>query len=381
MAQQNNDDEQDRSLPASPRRLERAREEGRVARSRELATCLVLVAGSLVLVAAGPQLALEFGRLLRGALRFGRDAAFSASAPIERLAAIAGDALLLTVPLLGVLALAALAGTVAVGGWVFSGSALGADFNRMNPLRGLANLLSANSLVELCKAIAKAVLVTAVACLVFKAAGAQLAVASRSAVESASAAVGATMSAGFLALAASLALIAAIDVPIVFWRHARDLRMTHRELRDESRESEGDPQVRMRVRSMQREMARRRMMAAVPKADVVVTNPSHYSVALSYRDGMPAPLVVAKGAHEIALRIRSVAEANGVAVLQSPPLARALYRHAELGEPIPPALFDAVAQVLAWVYRLRSAARGDAAPPASPSIEVPPELAVEEDPQ
>lgn len=377
---QSNDDEQERSHPASPRRLERSREEGRTARSRELATCLVLLAGGLALAVSGPQLAQDLGRLLARSLQFGRHAAFSEGAPLERLGAVAADALLLLAPLFGALALAALAGTVAVGGWVFAAGAVGPDFSRMNPARGLANLFSINSLAELCKALAKAALVTAVALLVFDFARADIAGASRAAVESAAAGVSGTLTACFLALAASLALIAAIDVPFVLWRHARDLRMTRQETREESRESEGDPQIRMRVRSLQREMARKRMMAEVPKADVVVTNPAHYAVALAYRDGMRAPRVVAKGAQRIALHIRRIAEENGVAVLESPPLARSLYRHAALGAPIPHGLYDAVAQVLAWVYQVRSARHGGGAPRSPEPIDVPAELAVPEEP-
>jgi flagellar biosynthetic protein FlhB len=379
--------DQERSQPASQRRLERAREEGRTARSRELTTCLVLLAGGLAFAASGPQLMRDLGRLLARSLQFGREAAFSSSAPVERLGAFAADALLLLAPLFGALALAALAGTVAVGGWVFAANAVSPDFSRLSPARGLANLFSVNSLAELCKALAKAALVTAVALLVFNFARAEIVSASRAAVESAAAGMSGTITTGFLALAASLALIAAIDVPFVLWRHARDLRMTRQETRDESRESEGDPRTRMRVRGLQREMARKRMMTEVPKADVVVTNPAHYAVALAYRDGMRAPRVVAKGAQRIALHIRRIAEENGVAVLESPPLARALYRHAPIGAPIPHGLYDAVAQVLAWVYQLRAArqggaqdaARGVAPQPPGP-IDVPAELAVPEDP-
>jgi flagellar biosynthetic protein FlhB len=371
--------EQERSQPASPRRLERAREEGRTARSRELTTCLVLLAGGLAFAASGPQLMRDLGRLLARSLQFGREAAFSGGAPVERLGTFAADALLLLAPLFAALALAALAGSVAVGGWVFAAAAVSPDFGRLNPARGLSNLFSINSLAELCKALAKAALVTAVALLVFNFARAEIVGASRAGVEGAAAGMSGTITAGFLALAASLALIAAIDVPFVLWRHARDLRMTRQETRDESRESEGDPQTRMRVRGLQREMARKRMMAEVPKADVVVTNPAHYAVALAYRAGMRAPRVVAKGTQLVALRIRQLAEESGVAVLESPPLARALYRHAPLGAPIPHGLYDAVAQVLAWVYQVRGPRQGHAEPRAPGPIEVPSEFAVPED--
>lgn len=372
--------EQERSQPASPRRLERAREEGRTARSRDLATCMVLLAGGLALAATGPQLVQDFGRLLARALRVDHRTAFSASAPLERLSEVSADALLAIAPLLGAIVLAAVAGSVAVGGWLFSSAAASPDFNRLNPARGLGNLFSVNSVVELGKSLAKAALVTGVAWLVFALVRPELIGASRAEVEGAAASISATLAGGFLALAASLALIAAIDVPFVLWRHARDLRMSHQELREESRESEGDPQLKMRVRSLQRDMARKRMMAEVPKADVVVTNPAHYAVALAYREGMQAPRVVAKGTQLTALRIRRLAEESGVAVLESPPLARALYRHAALDAPIPRGLYDAVAQVLAWVYQVRRAREGGGEAQVPGPIEVPADLAVPEDP-
>ncbi|MGQ0509178.1 MAG: EscU/YscU/HrcU family type III secretion system export apparatus switch protein [Betaproteobacteria bacterium] len=376
---QSDDNEQERSQPASARRLERAREEGRTARSRELATFAVLLAGGAALAILGPQLAQGTGRLLARSLRFDHRTVFSDGATLERLGTAVTEALLLYGPLLGALALAALAGSLSVGGWMFAAGAASPDFGRLNPARGLSNLFSVGSVVELCKALVKACLVVAVALLVFDYARPQLALASRAAVEGAVAGVTWTLTAGFLALAASLALVAAIDVPFVLWRHARDLRMTLRETRDEARESEGDPQIRMRVRSLQREMARKRMMTEVPKADVVVTNPAHYAVALAYHAGMRAPRVVAKGAGQIALSIRRVAHESGVAVLESPPLARALYRHAALGAPVPHGLYDAVAQVLAWVYQVRGAGRDGAAPAAPGPIEVPAALAVPED--
>jgi flagellar biosynthetic protein FlhB len=244
----------------------------------------------------------------------------------------------------------------------------------------LSNLFSFNSLAELCKALGKSALVAAVGLLVFNAFGPELLGAARAPVEHAAAGLTGTMVAGFLALSASLAVIAAFDVPFVLWRHAHDLRMTREEMREESRESEGDPRIRMRVRSLQREMARKRMMSEVPKADVVITNPTHFAVALAYREGMRAPRVVAKGAEGIALKIRELAAAHGVPLLEAPMLARALYRHAPLGAAIPPGLFDAVAQVLAWVFQLRrSRETGAAAPHAPERVEVPQELAVLED--
>jgi flagellar biosynthetic protein FlhB len=165
-----------------------------------------------------------------------------------------------------------------------------------------------------------------------------------------------------------MVIVVAVDVPFQLWNHARRLRMSRDELRREAKETEGDPQIKARIRSLQREAARKRMMAEVPKADVVVTNPTHYAVALSYRENsMRAPRVVAKGQHLTALRIRELAKDNWVPVVEAPPLARALYRHTELGDEIPETLYTAVAEVLAYVFQLRRfEAEGVGAPPLPP---------------
>jgi flagellar biosynthetic protein FlhB len=181
------------------------------------------------------------------------------------------------------------------------------------------------------------------------------------------ASLGSLVVTGFFALVVGLVAIALLDVPYQLWHYHHGLRMSREELREEQRESEGDPQLKARVRSMQRETARKRMMAAVPGADVIVTNPTHFAVALEYKEGrMGAPRVVAKGAGLIAQRIREIGVANAVPVLEAPPLARALYRHAELGAEIPPALYAVVAQVLAYVYQVRRHRRGSGPAPVAP---------------
>jgi flagellar biosynthetic protein FlhB len=180
----------------------------------------------------------------------------------------------------------------------------------------------------------------------------------------------------FMAVAGSMLVIVAIDVPFQLWNHSRQLKMTKEEVRQEAKETEGDPHVKARIRQLQREAARRRMMAEVPKADVIVTNPTHYAVALRYQEGrMGAPQVVAKGAALLAQRIRELGEENRVPILEAPPLARALYRHAELGQEIPAKLYTAVAEVLAYVYQLRRyRTHGGTAPETPRELPVPPEL-------
>jgi flagellar biosynthetic protein FlhB len=254
-------------------------------------------------------------------------------------------------------------------GWLFSFKPLMPDWGRIDPLRGLTRILSWHGVMEMLKAIAKTVVVGGVAAwVIWHNSGAVLSFAAEP--------LGAGMAhlvqllgTSFLIMAGSMAFVVAVDIPVQIWDHERKLRMTREEVRQENKETEGDPQVKAHIRSQQREMARRRMMAEIPKADVVVTNPAHYAVALRYQNGaMRAPRVVAKGAHLLAARIRALAEEHDVPVLEAPPLARALYRHAELGDEIPATLYTAVAEVLAYVYQLRRHRQVGAPMPKPPEL-------------
>jgi flagellar biosynthetic protein FlhB len=279
-------------------------------------------------------------------------------------------------PVLGVLFVAALVSPMLLSGWLVSSKSLAPDFARLNPVRGLGNIFSATGLAELTKAIAKVLLIFGVAVwVVLGQTEATMGLAGEP-LPAAIAHGGRILGMCFLAVVGSLALIAALDVPFQIWHHRSKLKMSREDLRREAKEQEGDPQVKAAIRSQQREMARKRMMAAVPTADVVVVNPTRYAVALRYDDAtMRAPRVVAKGMHLIAGRIRELAEEHRVPVLQAPPLARALYRHAEIGDEIPAPLYAAVAEVLAWVFQLRRhASHGGAAPAAPAAIAVPVEL-------
>jgi flagellar biosynthetic protein FlhB len=250
------------------------------------------------------------------------------------------------------------------------------DAGRLSPTRGLGQILSRHGLGELAKAIVKALVIAAAAAGFLWSSRDALATLGMLALEDALAALGALVLHALGWLAAALALVAAVDVPLVLWRHYSRLRMTAEEYKREARESEGDPQLKARVRSLQRERARKRMMAEVPKADVVVTNPTHFAVAIAYRDGtMRAPRVVAKGTELVAAAIRALASEHGVPILEAPPLARALHHTTEIGEEIPAALYNAVAQVLAWVYQVRRWRAGGGAEPAAPeALDVPAEL-------
>lgn len=354
----------ERTEPASPRRLEQAREDGQVARSHELSTFMVLGAGCLALWLLGGQLLAGFKRLTARGFEFDHAAALLSDAMLMRLSESGGSALFILLPVLGVVLAAALVSPTLLNGWLFSAKPVQPDFSRLNPLNGLGRIFSMNGAMELAKAVAKALVVALVAvAAVWQQRDTLLALGAEPV---AAGPVHAAQLIGWIALmvVGGLGLIAAVDVPFQVWQHHRKLRMTRDEQRREAKESEGDPHVKARIRSLQREAARKRMMAEVPKADVVVVNPTRYAVALSYRENtMRAPRVVAKGQHLLAARIREIAEENGVPLLEAPPLARALYRHAEIGQEIPEALYTAVAEVLAYVFQLRRSGRQVAAPP------------------
>jgi flagellar biosynthetic protein FlhB len=344
----------ERTEPASIRRREQAREEGQIARSRELSTLVLLLAAGGGLWFMGAGLTDKLSGLMRHGMQLDRALAFDTDLMLLRLKESSVDVLLAFSPLLLLLVLAGIASALLLNGWLFSFKPLLPDWGRIDPLKGLARILSWHGVIEMLKAIAKTMVVGGVAAwVIWSNSGAVLSLA----VEP----LGAGMAhlvhllgSSFLIMSASMALVVAVDIPVQIWDHERKLRMTREEVRQENKETEGDPQVKAHIRSQQREMARRRMMAEIPKADVVVTNPTHYAVALRYQDGeMRAPRVVAKGAHLLAAHIRELAEQHQVPILQAPPLARVLYRHAELGDEIPAALYAAVAEVLAYVYQLR----------------------------
>jgi flagellar biosynthesis protein FlhB len=370
------DSDLERTEPASSRRLEKAREEGQVARSRELSTFLLLFAGGAGSWWFGGHAIVEFRGWLARALTFDPRLAFDTSLATDRLTGFAGDALLIIAPLLLLLLAAAMFSPLLLGGWLFAPRALVPDFSRMDPLKGITRMFSTHGLTELGKALLKAGLVAAFAAWIVHANTASVFALFSQTPESGIAMAGEIVVSSFIAVVCALALIAAIDVPIQIWTHASKLRMTREDLRQEHKEHEGDPKIKARIRTLQRDAARRRMMAEVPKADVVVTNPTHFAVALAYRNGeMRAPRVLAKGAGHVAQRIRELASECGVPMLEAPPLARALYRHTEIGDEIPEQLYNAVAEVLAYVFQLkRSRNFGAPAPSVPGNLPVPADL-------
>jgi flagellar biosynthetic protein FlhB len=358
--------DQERNYPATARRLEQARERGQVARSRELTAAAVTFAAAIALTFAGGNLWSRAADAFAHGLRLERADAFDSSRMAAALVEQGGAMLLALAPLFVLVLAATLAAPLLMSGWIFSARALTPDFARLNPRNGLSNLWSKKALAELGKALLKCALLGTIGGAVLWHHRAEIIGLVSQEAAAGSAALAAIARTGLYALAGALALIAAVDVPLALWRHYSALRMTREELREEMREMEGDPQQKARVRSIQRSTARKRMMAAVPTASVVVTNPTHYAVALEYTEAMRAPRVVAKGAGAIAQKIREIADAHGVPRLEAPPLARALYRHAEVGDDIPPALYTVVAQVLAYVYRVREWRRSGGRMPSAP---------------
>lgn len=360
----------------SQRRLDQAREEGQVARSRELSTFLALLAGGAGLWLMGSYFAQSMLRVLREGLSLNTGLAFHAGQLLPHLRDLSVDMLLTFMPFLLLLLLVAAFSPLLMNGWLFSLKPLQPDFSKLDPIAGIGRMFSVNSLMELLKAIGKSVVVGGIgAWVVWHNKEAMLLLVSEPAARSIPH-LGSLLWGSFAAIMLGMLLIVAIDVPFQLWEHSKKLKMTKEEVRQEAKETEGDPQVKSRIRSMQREIARRRMMAAIPSADVVVTNPTHYAVALKYsEDGMRAPVVVAKGAHLLAARIREIAAENHVPILEAPPLARALHKHTELGEAIPEALYTAVAEVLAYVYQLRRyETQGGALPQLPKELPVPQEL-------
>lgn len=358
---------------ASAKRLEKAREDGDVPRSRELATCTVLLATGIGFSIMGQPLNTALKTNMSGLLQLERQAAFD---PVFLLSRIADSILSLMIafaPLALLIIVVAIASPALIGGWIMSGKALIPKFSKLNPISGLSNLISKNSAVEIVKSIGKSFLVGIVAYTVIKANMDHMLSLSQLPVDEAIGAVASLMLKAFLLIVGSLVLIAAIDVPYQLKHYADKLKMTKEQVKQEAKESEGNPQIKARIRQQQREMAKRRMMSEIPKADVIITNPTHYAVAIKYADdSMRAPRVIAKGADAVALKIREIASEHHIMTLESPKLARALYAHTELGDEIPETLYSAVAEVLAYVFQMRIFKKdGGLMPTLSKSLDIP----------
>jgi flagellar biosynthesis protein FlhB len=357
------------------KRLQEARERGQVARSKELGSAAVMIVGSGALLWGGGALAGGFGRLLRGGLSFDRAVLVDTSAMSHAIAVMAADAILIVLPFFAAVTAAAVIAPLGLGGWVFTAEAFAPDFNRLNPVTGFGRIFGLTGLSELVKALLKFVVVGAVAVWVgLWLARDAIALGAMPIVPGMGRAVHLLMLA-MLLMSLGLVVVAAVDAPLQWWFVRRQLKMTRDEIREEFKETDGRPEVKARIRELQRKLSKRRMMQAVPAADVVVTNPTHYAVALKYdATRMKAPRVLAKGRDLLAVEIRRRAEDARVPLFEAPALARVLYGSTEVGREIPAGLYLAVAQVLSYLYQVKTLSAARAARLRRPSPEIDPAL-------
>lgn len=345
----------ERTEDPSAKRLQDAREKGQIPRSRELGNFATMIGGSAVLFVLGASLAGRLELIMRRGFEIDARSLADPDSMLSSLGQAAIGTMFILMPVFGVVVVLSLLAAIAVGGWNFSPQALGVDFSRMNPLSGLQRLVGLQGLGELMKAVLKCLVVGGVCYAIAKHQFDPVMALAHMAPRTAIGRSAELLAWAFVWLCGSLAVVAAVDVPLQLFEFNRNLRMTRQELKDEAKESDGRPETKQRIRQMQQALARRRMMHKVPKADVVIMNPTHFAVALKYDpENMRAPRLLAKGRDLVALNIRRIAEEHHIAVFESPKLARALYRSTDLDHEIPAGLYMAVAQVLSYVFRVRS---------------------------
>lgn len=366
----------DKSEEPTEKRLRESREKGQIARSRELNTLVVTMGGFGGLLLFGGSMGKAMLDIMRGNFVLPREVIMDERSMALWLVASGQVALEALFPLFMLLLVAAVVGPIGLGGWLFSAEAMAPKFSRMNPLAGLKRMFSLQALVELLKALAKFVLILLVGVAVLSAFQDDLLAIAHEPIELAILHAATVVGWCALWMSCGLILIAAVDVPFQLWSNKQKLMMTKQEVRDEFKDSEGKPEVKQRIRQLQREMAERRMMQAVPEADVVITNPTHFAVALKYDPAKgSAPVLLAKGGDFTALKIREIAQEHKVMLLESPALARAVFYSTELDQEIPAGLYLAVAQVLAYVYQLRQYQAGKGKRPGPlPDLPIPPDL-------
>ncbi len=370
-----NENGQDKTEEPTAKRLQDAREKGQVARSKELNTLMVLLAAGGAALFVGPMMMERFLTVFQSAFVIERAHIFDPTAMVMLLSLTFYEALLSLSPLFIVIILAAVLSPMALSGWNFSTQAMAIKPEKLDPVKGLKRIFGWQGLVEMLKALAKFVLLSAVALgLLWFLKDDFLTIGNQS-VEAAMAQLGQLMVLIFLVVSVAMILIVVIDIPFQLWNHKRQLRMTKQEVRDERKQTDGNPEVKGRIRRLQMEMAQKRMMQKVPQADVIVTNPEHYSVALRYNpDGPSAPVVVAKGVDLVAMQIRILGQTHNVPLIRAPALARAIYYSTELEQEIPAGLYMAVAQVLAHVFQLRDGEVDEARSFEDDALPIPPEL-------
>ncbi|MCU7842921.1 MAG: flagellar type III secretion system protein FlhB [Candidatus Thiodiazotropha sp. (ex Monitilora ramsayi)] len=371
-----NQDGQEKTEQPTAKRLEDAKRKGQVPRSRELNTMAVTMIGVVSLVVMSRPLGNSLSEMMSQRFVLTREEIFDINSMLIHLGEGIGQIFFSLIPFFLAVIIAAIISSIALGGFSFSGEALTPKLDKLSPIKGLKRVFSARGLIELVKAMAKFLLIGGITILLLYTSLEKFlslhAMDMTQAIDRLNGLIGWAV----ILMTSTLIIIAAIDVPFQLWEHKRQLKMTRQELRDEMKETEGKPEVKSRIRQLQREMAQRRMMEEVPKADVIVTNPTHYAVALKYDpENMHAPKLLAKGADLVAMNIRQVAKESGVPMVESPPLARAIYYHTELDAFIPAGLYLAVARLLAYVFQLKAyRTEGGERPEMPEDLEVPDEF-------
>jgi len=366
---------QERSEEPTAKKLQDAKKKGQIARSRDFNTMVIIALAAVSLIMIGNIIVADLGSLVTHYIQPSREDIFDPRGVVRWFYSAILDGVYLLIPFLAVMLVAALFAPISIGGWAFSLESVAPKFEKLNPIKGLKRVFSAKGLMELVKALAKFLLVASVALLVINANIHEYLQLGQMPLRAALQKSGELISWAFLFVTIALMIIAGIDVPFQIWQHKKQMRMTMQEVKDEMKDTDGKPEVKGKIRQLQREMAEARMMDAIPDADVVITNPTHFAVALKYDpETMKAPIVLAKGADNIAMTIRRVASANDILLMETPPLARALYHTTEIGQQIPHGLYVAVAQILAYVFQLRDVQKNGGEKPSRPETEVPEEF-------
>jgi len=362
---------QEKTEEPTAKKLDDAKKKGQVPRSKEFNTMVIMAVAALSFIMIGEAMMSDLSDILKTSFQINREDIFDPRAILRVLYSAIQDALFLLMPFFGIMVVSALFAPLSIGGWSFSSEAMQPKLSKLNPIKGLKKVFSAKGLMEMVKAMAKFILVAAVAITVIWVNMNEFLQLGSESLDSGLSHAGELLASGFMFVTVALIIIAMIDVPFQIWDHTKQMRMTKQEVKDEMKNTEGKPEVKGKIRQLQREFAERRMMEAIPDADVVVTNPTHFAVALKYDSEMRAPLILAKGADLVAANIRRIAQENEILLVETPPLARALYHNTEIGEEIPHGLYVAVAQILAYVYQLRNVQKNGGEKPSQPKVEMP----------
>ncbi len=362
-----NENGQEKTEEPTAKREQDARKKGDIARSKELNTVMVLIVGSFMIWLTGDQIIKGMWQVMEGAFKIERNELFDPLVTVNNLQLAMQEALVFVAPFLAAMVVAALAGPISMGGWSFSAEAIAPKASKMNPIEGFKRMFAVRSLIELVKSLLKFGLILGIMALLVEIYLPEFIYLTRLPLVEALIRASDVMTVSFVILCCSLLIVVAIDVPFSLWEYKKKLKMTLQEVKDEMKQTEGRPEVKGKVRQLQQELSQGRMLEEVPKADVIVTNPTHFAVAIKYDEGgSGAPIVVAKGADFMAAQIRNIAVGNGITLVSAPPLARALFFTTEIDEEVPRGLYLAVAQVLAYVYQLRIAKEKRWRKPAAP---------------